>query len=1126
MHLLVRETRTLDEAEAAYDPGSASADLVFLSFSDSDLGSWASAWSRLLDAPTLRLLSLSRLRHPMSVDLLVEQVIARARCVVVRLLGGLEYWRYGIDEVAAACRRHGTALVVVPGDGPGDARLAALSTIDAARLARMDGFLRQGGPDNTARAIALAAHLAGLGEDDGDEPRTLPEAGLFELPGSPASGRPLAVIVFYRSHLTSGDTQPVTALAEALAARGLAVQAVFASSLKNPDAAAFVSGHLRATRPAIVLSATAFSARGSDASPLDAAGVPVLQLVLAVAGRDAWQASFRGLSQTDLAMQVVLPELDGRLLTTAISFKAEDAAPAGLGYARSINRADADGIALAADRAAGWVRLAATPPDRRRIAIVLSDYPGLGGQVAHAVGLDSFASLRAILGRLRHAGYAAPTAGPEASLADALCHAPPRPFLTLAAYGRLRASLPDVLNQAVEAAWGDPADDPDVHDGAFALRHLRLGEVVVAVQPDRGGVDRRAGYHDADTPPRHRYIAFHLWLRETLGAHAVVHLGTHGSLEWLPGKSAAVSATCWPAALLRGMPVIYPFIVNNPGEAAVAKRRLGAVTIGHLTPPMAAVGACDAARVLDRLIDDYAAADGLDRRRGAMLRSEILSRAAELGLLSESGADRAPDDDEALARLDAWLCDVKDLQIRDGLHVFGEPPRSREALCRAILAAAPGADPAAVARTLDASAEGEAQALLAALDGRFIAPGPAGAPSRGRHDVLPTGRNLFAIDPRAVPTRAAMVLAARMAETLLARHRQETGDWLRSLVIDLWASTTLRTGGEDIALALLLIGAAPLWDEASGRVRGIEVVPTAMLDRPRVDVTLRVSGLFRDSFEAQMRLFDEAVRAIAARAEAHALNPLAALGQEAPCRVYGPVPGAHGAGSEAWRTGADRDAIGRAYLAASSCAYGGGAYGSGQQGTPDAEGFAARVAASEALLHQQDYAETDLLDSPEYAAHEGGYAAAAALLGASPALYHADSSRPEAPKLRSVAEEVVRVVRGRAANPDWIAGMTRHGYRGASEIARALTALHGFARTLPQRFDRQYDLMFAATLADPEVDRFLREANPQAWRAMRADFRDALAQALWRPQANSAALLLDGITNDAGGFASSLTVAP
>ena len=1114
MHLLVRETRTLDEAEAAVDPGMAPANLIFLSFSDSDLGSWTQALAaRGAAGPTVAFASLARLRHPMSVDLLVEQVIPAARCVVIRLLGGLEYWRYGVEEVAAACRRLGIALALVPGDGPEDPRLAALSTVDASGLARLDGFLRQGGPRNAAHALKLAAHLAGLAADEGTMPEVLPEAGEFEVPGLQAPDRPVAVIVFYRSHLAAGDTQPITMLADALFSRGLAVRAIFASSLKNPEAAAFVTARLQAWKPAVVLSATAFSARGKEgaASPLEAAGVPVLQLVLAIGGRESWHASARGLSQTDLAMQVVLPELDGRLLTTAISFKTACATGSALEPARIVNGGAPEGIALAADRAVGWARLATTPRAGRRIAMVLSDYPGLGGQIAHAVGLDSFASLRAILSRLNRSGYGIPL--PDASagyFTGALCEAAPTPFLTLEDYARLRAVLPDLLNSLIDAAWGRAEDDPAVKGNAFTLRHLHLGHVVVAVQPDRGSSsDRRSGYHDADTPPRHLHVAFYLWLREQIAVHAVVHLGTHGSLEWLPGKAAALSADCWPAALLRGMPVIYPFIVNNPGEAAVAKRRLGAVTIGHLTPPMIAAGSGDAARMLERLIDDYAAADGLDRRRGAILRGEILALAGELGLLSESGADRTGDDEEALARLDAWLCDVKDLQIRDGLHVFGEIPRARDALFDAIRAGCPGAGSEALEAALDASPGCETQALLDALDGRFVAPGPAGAPSRGRQDVLPTGRNLFAIDPRAVPTPGAMVLAGRMAETLLARHRQESGDWLTSLVIDLWGSTTLRTGGEDLALALVLIGAAPVWDDASGRVRGIEILPTALLDRPRVDVTLRVSGLFRDSFEAQMLLFDEAVQAIAAREENPALNPLAALGEAAPRRIYGPAPGAHGAGSDALLAGADRAGLGRAYIAASSSAY-----GRGQDGVADAAGFTARIAGSAAMLHQQDHAETDLLDSPEYAAHEGGYAAAATLLGAEPALYHADSSRPEAPKMRTVGEEIVRVVRGRVANPAWIAGMMRHGYRGAAEIARALTALHGFARTLPQRFDAQYDLVFEATLADPEVSRFLRESNPQACRAMQKDFKDAMATALWRPRTNSGVLLLDEALDD------------
>ncbi len=719
-----------------------------------------------------------------------------------------------------------------------------------------------------------------------------------------------------------------------------------------------------------------------------------------------------------------------------------------------VNRPDPDGIALAADRALGWARLAATPASARRIAIVLSDYPGVGGgQVGHAVGLDTFASLEAIVEDLRASGYDCSSRTDLESLAQRLCHAEPASILDLPTYHRLFAALPPATAANVTAAWGEPT----TLGGEFMLRHVILGRLVVAVQPDRGSaLDRKATYHDPDLPPCHAYVAFYLWLRRVLEVDALVHLGTHGTLEWLPGKSVALSAACTPVALAGGLPVIYPFIVNNPGEAAAAKRRLGAVTIGHLTPPLKAAGTHGAAAELERLIDEFAAADGLDSRRAALLRREILTQADTAGLLAESGVVRDVPDDEALARLDAYLCDVKDLQIRDGLHVFGRAPtpERREMLLDALLRASPGVAAERLGATLDCSAPAERAALLAALDGRMVAPGPAGAPTRGRADVLPTGRNLFTIDPRAVPNRSALILAERAATELLRRHLQDQGEYPRSLVIDLWGSATMRTGGEDFALALVLMGARPVWDEGSARVSGIEILPLALLDRPRIDVTLRISGLFRDAFEAQILLFDSAARAVAARDEAADWNPLAAATrslegtalQRATARVFGAAPGDYGAGVTAL---VDRGAWQeRAELAASYLAASGHAYGKDREGVADTDAFAARVAAADVFVHQQDHAETDLLDSPDYAAHEGGFAAAAASLGGSPALYHTDTSRPEAPRVRTVAEEVARVVRGRAANPAWIAGMMRHGYRGASEIARSVDGLHAFAATL------------------------------------------------------------------------------
>ncbi len=1137
MHLLVRETRTLDEAEAAVDLAQSPAGLVFVSFSDSDLAAAAAAW---LEAPPpvlgdsdpmpgLRLASLARLRHPLSVDLYLERTVSHASAVVLRLLGGMEYWGYGAEELGALCRSRGIALAVVPGCERADPRLAELSTVPEPVRLRIETLLRAGGPENTRLALRLCAHQGGLCPEPAGDLHPVPACGELPIPGLPTlpPGAPLAAIVFYRSQRLAGDIAPITALAAALAERGLRSRALFVASLKDPDAGAFVASNLRAWRPAVVLNATGFSSRGPtpegpDASPLDAGGVPVLQLVLAGIARDAWAASPRGLGPSDLAMQVALPELDGRLATAAISFKREERIEA-LDFTRRRHEPDLDGIAIAADRAAGWARLSATPVADRRIALVLPDAPGTPGQVGHAVGLDTPASLAAILQLLRGHGYdAGADPQPDArTLAALLCRAPATAALSLERYRALLPGLPAPLREAIHTAWGDPAADPSLRDGAFAWRHLSCGRLLLAVQPDRGGtLQRRVDYHDPALPPCHGYVAFHLWLTAE-GTDAMVMLGAHGTLEWLPGKPVAPSAACAPIALIGSLPVIYPFVVNNPGEAAVARRRLGAVTIGHLTPPLRRAGLHGEAATLERLIDEYATADGMDPRRTALLRREILRRAESCGLLAECadtppstpGSDSPDPDMERLARLDAYLCDVKELQIRDGLHVFARSPTDPLAWTAALLEANPAVDPAVLRARLAASPPAEAAALLAALDGRFIQPGPGGAPSRGRADVLPTGRNITSIDPRGLPTRTATALAETAADALLRRHLQDHGDWPRSLVVDLWGSSALRTGGEDLAMAMLLLGVRPIWDADSGRVTGTEITPLALLDRPRIDVTLRISGLFRDAFEAQLALFDAAVQAVAARDEAIEWNPLAAAtrGLEgaarhaATARIYGPAAGHYGTGVQvlldagAWDS---RDALGQIYLAASDCAWGPG------RGAADRAGFSRRVADADAFVHLQDHAETDLLDGPGVAAHTGGFAAAAGSLGATPALYHLDTAQPGDPRARSIAEEVARVVRGRAANPDWVRVMTAHGYRGAAEIARSLDALFAFAATLPERFDRQFDLVFDATLGDAATDAVLSRENPDARASLAARFDEALSRGLWRPARNNVAAVL------------------
>lgn len=1103
MHILAEQIRSLDETVQAVDLGQTPAEVVLLSFTDSDLALLAAA--RRDDGPSLRLASLAALRHPFSVDLYLDKVIRSARFVLVRCLGGMDYWRYGVDELAVAARTHGFDLAIVPGDHRPDPRLDQASTLPEADLRRIHGWFQAGGPANAGSLWGWVSARLGHG-GTWREPEPMPSFGCWPAACGCGDGgcavrrsaretesRPVALVVFYRSLLAAADAAPIAALSEALESRGFHPVPVFVTSLKDPDAAGPLAATIDRLRPAVILNATAFSAAGGDGAVLDRAGVPVIQAALATTFREAWEASARGLGAADLAMNVVLPEVDGRLSGPVISFKADAERSPELEFTRVVHRPDPDGVARAADVAAAWARLGATPRAERRIALVLSDYPAKGGRTAYAVGLDGPASIAAIAGDLRGAGFAVGDLPDPAALVRRLETRADTIAVPLADYVRWFADLPEPFRTAVADAWGAPQDDPAARDGAFRLPALAAGNLLVAVQPDRGArADRAGDYHDPNRPPRHAYVAFYLWLRHAFGPHAMIHLGAHGTLEWLPGKAVALSAACAPAVLTGTTPVVYPFIVNNPGEAAQAKRRIAAVTVGHLTPPLVAAGSHGASAEIEAMLDEFAAAQQLDPRRAKRLAAAILDEARRTGLAVDCGLTGDLDEAAALARLDAFLCDLKDLRIGDGLHVFGRAP-APEALAET--AAATGLDPAAIA----ASAAAERAALLAALDGRFVRPGPAGAPTRRRTDVLPTGRNLYAVDPRSVPTRTAWEIGSRTAEEVVARYLQDHGDWPKRILMDLWGSATMRTSGDDLAQALALIGVRPVWDAASARVSGFEVLAPARLGRPRVDVTLRISGLFRDVFPAQIALFDEAVRAVAARDEDGETNPL--KGSAEP-RIFGAAPGAYGIGiadrvaTGAWETRAD---LAESFLAASAHAY-----GAGVEGAPARPAFEARVRAADAVVHVADLPGRDVLDGDAEAEHVGGFAAAAATLGSDPMLLHVDATT-DAPAVRTLAEETARVLRGRATNPRWIAGQMRHGHRGAAEIAETVQTLLVVAATTQAVRPDQFDGLFDATLGDDRVHAFLIDANPQAAAACARAFGEALHRGLWPTRRNSVA---------------------
>ena len=1174
MHILTTTSASLDDLIEPVDLRQKPADVVALSFTDSDLAGLASAWKAdAANLPSMRLANLRDLRHPMSVDLWIDSVAAHAKVILVRILGGHDWWRYGCDQLAALARAKGIALALLPGESHDeDLRLIEASTLPRGELDALLGFFREGGPENMRALVAQLAGLAG-GKGAAAAPVAVPKAGFYDAQlgiigeleayltrNDGALARPpLIPILFYRSMLLAADVAPIDALVEALTTQGLRPVPIFVSSLKDKASLAFVERALAELRPAAIVTATAFAAGAEPGADtlFDRAGVPVFQVIVATTRREAWEGSPRGLAPADLAMHVVMPELDGRVLAGAISFKAESEIDPALGFRAFANRPEPDRIQQVARRIAAHLRLRETRPEKRKLAILIPDYPSAPGRTGYAVGLDVPNSVLAMLHDLKDAGYAVESI-PESPRALLDLIEAGGQGLALEDYIALSVGLPADAKNAVDAAWGKaevesvdrtgkrstlpPSVLPDISpsrgeirlscassptvnaaEGApapklpisplegemsgrteggnlergatastrahhFPFRATTFGNITVALAPDRGrSADRRADYHDPTLPPRHALLAFGLWLQKTLGVHAIVHVGAHGTLEWLPGKAVALSRNCFPEIVTGSLPVVYPFIVSNPGEAAQAKRRIAAITLGHLPPPLASAGLDEHQQKLERLVDEYAQADGLDRRRRDRLAKLIVETASQTGLAAEAGVANSHAPDEALRRIDAWLCDLKDFAIKDGLHVYGrveeiEPDSARLA-----------------------SAEAERKNLIAALDGRHVKAGPSGAPARGRTDVLPTGRNLFTSDPRTMPTPTAFDLGKAASDEIMRSYLQSHGEWPRALVIDLWGSASLRTGGEEIAQGLALMGCRPQWDAATGRVTGIEVLPPAALGRPRVDVTWRISGLFRDMFPTQIALVDAAARAVATRDEDDHDNPLAAstraAGKVEP-RIFGSSPGTYGAGLEDLLSSGDwhgREDLGRAYLNAASHAYGGSEGG----GVSAPGAFAGRIAEADLLVHIGDDPGRDILEGSADVAFIGGFSAAVAVLGRNADVIVLDTSDPHKPRPRSVTEAVGRVVRARATNARFIAGQMRHGPRGASEFAETVDRLIGFAETTNAIPGALIEAVHDAYVGDDAVRDFMLRENPSAAKFIAERFASARRRGLWHPLRNS-----------------------
>ena len=1112
---------------------------------------------------------------------------------VVRILGGYRAWQEGIDAVVAS----GVPTVVVSGEQSPDAELMGQSTTPAGVALQSHVYLAQGGTENLRQLHAFLSDTLLMTGFGFAPPVTTPNWGVLQRSSTNADGPTIAVL-YYRAQHLAGNTAYVEALCRAIEDAGGRPLPVFCASLRTADAGLL---DLLSTADAMVTTVLAaggatpagVGAGGNDDSwnvaHLAALDVPILQGLCLTSSRSQWEDNDDGLSPLDVATQVAVPEFDGRIITVPFSFKEID--DEGLiSYV-----ADDERCARVAGLAVRHAKLRAIAPADKRVALVFSAYPTKHARIGNAVGLDTPASAVALLRAMRSAGYAVgEIPGVDAQDGDALIHEliarggqdpdwltdrqlagnPIR--LSAKDYRDWFDTLPQELTDAIVEHWGPPPGELFVDNGDIVIAAIQAGNIVLMVQPPRGfGENPVAIYHDPDLPPSHHYLAAYHWIDAGFGADAVVHLGKHGNLEWLPGKTLGMSAACGADAALGNLPLIYPFLVNDPGEGTQAKRRAHATLVDHLIPPMARAETYGDIARLEQLLDEHANIAALDPGKLPAIRQQIwtLMRAAKMD--HDLGLEDRPEDDsfdDMLLHVDGWLCEIKDVQIRDGLHILGEKPTGdaeldlvlailrarqlfggeqtvpglRQALglaedgnddradvdaaetrARELVAALQKAGWAAdavdgltddddVARILKfaatevvprlAGTSQEIDQILRALDGRFIEAGPSGSPLRGLVNVLPTGRNFYSVDPKAVPSRLAWETGVAMADSLLARYRDDYGRWPQSVGLSVWGTSAMRTSGDDIAEVLALLGVRPVWDDASRRVVNLEAIPLDELGRPRIDVTVRISGFFRDAFPHVVTMLDDAVQLVAGLDEpaednyvrAHAQADIADHGDQrrSTTRIFGSKPGTYGAGllqlidSRNWRDDAD--------LAQVYTAWGGFAYGRGLDGAPAADDMNRQYRRIAVAAKNTDTREHDIADSDDYFQYHGGMVATVrALTGQAPAAYIGDNTRPDAVRTRTLSEETTRVFRARVVNPRWINAMRRHGYKGAFEMAATVDYLFGYDATAHVMADWMYERLSAEYVLDDENRKFMAESNPWALHGMAERLLEAAGRGMW-----------------------------
>ena len=1235
MHLINNKSFITNNGPHGHENKQSPADIIFLTSADTEITLLSKSLKKIKGRPSVRLQNILNLNDNSAVDSYIKETLSKAKIVIVRILGGRNYWSYGVDQILADQMKKEYRIIFLPGDDKFDEQLFAMSSIKGNDYRNIWSYFIEGGPENGVNLLKYILYL-NSGIRKPPAAKKISSVGIYwpdfnEINAETLQTkwrikkRPVIAITFYSALLQSGQTEVIDALITALEKdyNCIPIHSKSFKDKKNRDVTRFL---LKKYNPISVINLTGFSLSGISSSKtiFDDARRPVFQVILSSMSEHEWQHSSKGLNNRDIIMSISLPEIDGRIITKTIAFKEEISFDK-ITQTKLLEYIPHDfGINYICNLVKNWSKLSVTSNEKKNIFITLANYPNKDSRIANGVGLDTPSSIVHLIKKLKKLNYKIhnfPSNSDELmkKLISGQTNSHEKiklktnKYLSLDDYKNYFKDLPKNIQSAINKKWGSIEKDPFTRGKNIILPIQKFGNLSLGIQPSRGyNIDPKNSYHSPDLVPPHSYFAFYFWVKYKFKAHAIIQFGKHGNLEWLPGKSLSLSQNCYPDLILGPTPLIYPFIVNDPGEGTQAKRRNAAVIVDHLTPPLTNADTYDELIQIELLLDEYYECFQTDPIRAHNIEHEIIELTQSIGLYSDTLIDDNDTTETKLNKIDTYLCELKELQIRDGLHIFGKSPKGQElinlvmsisktsrknglgenkAITQAIAddigiklsinecklsdtytgdknnqlqnvidgAWRTNADtierlrilsedillekaiiPQSWTNTMDVlenikteivpsikiSGKKEHAGIVTLLDGKFLHPGPSGAPTRGKIEVFPTGKNFYSIDMRSLPTRMAWNIGKRSAELMISDFHKKKGYYPTHFGLSAWGTSNMRTGGDDISQALALIGAKPKWDNTSGRVCGYEIVPVNILKRPRIDVTLRISGFFRDAFPNLIDLFDQAIREIALLDEDDSLNPIKfafnkdreffkkeklkspEIDRLATYRIFSSMPGSYGAGLQSmidegvWKSSSD--------LAENYINWGSYAYGTDNYGFENKKILTMRLERLQAVVQNQDNREHDILDSDDYYQFHGGMGAAVeSLSGNKPIYYHNDHSNPNNLKIGTLDQEIGKIVRGRATNPKWIKSIMKHGYKGAFELLATLDYLYAYQATTGLVKNHHFDLLFESYIADENVYEFIKYYNPDALNDIKIKFIDAIERKLWHPRRNDTKSLLE-----------------